>query len=89
MNISTQKIIIGNKFQICKKLGQGAFGVIYQGKNIRTGDEVAIKLEPKLRAEDQLFYEAKVYQKLKGVEGICNVHWVGSEGQYNAMVMDI
>ena len=39
--------------------------------------------------EEQLFYEAKVYEKLKGLDGFCNVHWVGVEGDYNAMVMDI
>lgn len=34
-------------------------------------------------------YEAKVLEKLKGQNGICNVYWVGQEGEYNAMVMDI
>ena len=83
------RIMVANRFKVCSKLGTGAFGVLYQGEDVRSNEEVAIKLERSGRHDDQLLYEAKVYQKLKGVEGICNVHWVGAEGQYNAMVMDI
>ena len=36
---------VGNKFKIVKKCGNGAFGDIYDGKNINNGDRVAIKLE--------------------------------------------
>lgn len=37
---------IGDKFKLIKKIGSGAFGEIYKGTNMQTGDEVAIKLEP-------------------------------------------
>jgi serine/threonine protein kinase len=37
---------VGGKYKLSKKLGSGAFGEIYLGKNIKTGEEVAIKLEP-------------------------------------------
>lgn len=36
---------VGNKFKLVKKLGSGAFGVLYAGINIKTGEEVAVKLE--------------------------------------------
>ena len=38
-------IIVGTKYKITKKLGKGAFGDLYSGRNIKTLDEVAIKLE--------------------------------------------
>ena len=85
----TDQLVIANKFRICNKLGKGAFGVLYQGQNIRSMEDVAIKLERKITLEEQLLYEAKIYEKLKGNNGICTIHWVGQEGDFNAMVMDI
>ena len=35
---------IGNKYKVLKRLGKGAFGDIYAGVNIKTNEEVAIKL---------------------------------------------
>ena len=39
------------KFKLCKMLGEGAYGKIYQGINVKTNDQVAIKLES-LKAEE-------------------------------------
>ena len=36
---------IGDKYKLIKKVGSGAFGEIYKGQNIKTGEEVAVKLE--------------------------------------------
>ena len=35
---------VGNKYKVTKRLGQGAFGDIYAGVNVKTNEEVAIKL---------------------------------------------
>lgn len=35
---------VGGIYKLCKKLGNGAFGDIYQGINVKTNEEVAIKL---------------------------------------------
>lgn len=44
------EVKIGGKFRLGKKLGKGGYGVLYTGLNIKTNEEVAIKLE-KLSAE--------------------------------------
>ena len=36
---------VGGKFKIAKNLGEGSFGKLFSGNNLKTGDEVAIKLE--------------------------------------------
>ncbi len=38
---------VGGKYKLTKKLGNGAFGDIFMGVNIKTGEEVAIKLVSK------------------------------------------
>ena len=80
---------VGGKFKIAKRLGKGAFGDLYSGNNLKTGDEVAIKLEKSDTATPMLHYEAKIYEKLAGQAGIPAVHWYGVEGEFNVMVMDI
>ena len=80
---------VGGKFKLNKKCGSGAFGEIYQGQNVKTGDSVAIKLEPVKTKFPQLLYETKVYKILNGGAGIPAIHWFGVEGDYNAMVMDL
>jgi serine/threonine protein kinase len=58
------EVRIGGKFKICKKLGNGAFGILYQGINTKTNEEVAIKLEPAHAENPMLQYEARLYEKL-------------------------
>jgi serine/threonine protein kinase len=71
------------------KVGEGAFGDVYEGFNINTNEEVAIKLES-IRAKSQcLFYESKIYKILKGGSGIPDILWEGCEGDFNIMIMEI
>ena len=55
---------VGGKYRVTKRLGSGAFGDIYAGVNIKTNEEVAIKLEMLDSQNPQLLYEAKLYQIL-------------------------
>ena len=38
------EIKIAGRYKLTKRLGEGAFGDIFQGVNIKTNEEVAIKL---------------------------------------------
>lgn len=79
---------IGSRFLLGKTLGSGSFGQIFEGKELKTGQRVALKLEPKTAQHPQLHYESRVYRILGGGPGIPAVHWYGSEGQYNVLVLD-
>jgi serine/threonine protein kinase len=50
---------VGGKYRLSRKLGCGAFGDIYHGTNIRTNEEVAIKLVriKKLLLKPFFFYQ--------------------------------
>ena len=85
------EIPIGDSYTLDarKKLGSGAFGDIYLGANIKFNEEVAIKLEPTHTKHPQLFYESKLYMALQGGVGIPKLHWCGSQGNYNILIMDL
>ena len=51
-------ILINGLYKVNKKLGSGSFGVLYQGVDTRTGEEVAIKLESTRVRHKLLDYEA-------------------------------
>jgi len=83
---------IGGRYRLGRRLGGGSFGEIYTGTNIQTLEPVAIKLEPIKTRCPQLLYEARLYKLLhqgKSVVGIPRVHWYGSEGDFNVMVIDL
>ncbi|KAJ5074646.1 casein kinase 1-like protein [Anaeramoeba ignava] len=80
---------VGNKYRLGKKIGAGSFGVIYQGINVTTKEEVAIKLESVKSKHPQLLYESKIYRILSGGVGIPHVRWFGVESDYNVMIMDM
>ena len=61
-----EKMIIANKYKIIEKIGEGCFGFIFKGENIRTFEKVAIKMESISCETNLLKNEAKIYQYLKG-----------------------
>ena len=84
-----QEVRVGNKYKILKKIGSGSFGEIYEGTNLETNESVAIKLESINTRHPQLIYESKLIKLLQGGPGIPAVHWFGTEGAYNVMVLDL
>ncbi len=44
-NLKLMSKTYGKDYKLVKKLGSGAFGEIYLGRHVKTGKEVAIKLE--------------------------------------------
>ena len=58
---------VGGKYRLSRKLGCGAFGDIYHGTNIRTNEEVAIKLVSiiYLSTQNWCIYESMIKLLLK------------------------
>ncbi|KAJ0780838.1 putative protein kinase CK1-CK1 family [Helianthus annuus] len=59
------------------------------GVNLQSKEEVAVKLESVKTKHPQLHSEAKLYMLLQGGTGIPHLKWIGVEGEYNAMVIDL
>lgn len=81
--------LINNKYRIIEKLGAGCFGEIYKGENIRTQEQVAIKVEPISNNLKLLKNESVIYQYLVGTEGVPNVKWFGKDTENYYMVLNL
>jgi serine/threonine protein kinase len=76
---------IGKNYQIIQKIGEGAFSEIYLGINIKTKQQVAVKVEHVDSEHPQLIYECKLYNYLHNSDvvdkGIPNVYYCSNEGR--------
>jgi len=82
-------MIISNKYEVLNQIGEGNFGKIYKGRNIRTGENVAIKIEEISNGTKLLKNETMIYQYLSSGEGIPQVKWFGVDDKYNYMVLTL
>jgi serine/threonine protein kinase len=81
--------VIGNKYVILEQIGEGAFGSIYKGENIRTKENVAIKIES-IKGETKLLKnESSIYQYLLEQDGIPKVKWFGKDNDNYYMVINL
>ena len=86
--ITISKQLIFGKFKLLKEIGEGSFGKVYSGINIKTQDPVAIKLEPKSLPLNFLKSEAFYLFMLKGV-GIPKLKAFGMYKKYNVLVENL
>jgi len=82
-------MILSNKYEIVEQIGEGCFGKIYKGRNIRTGENVAIKVEAIESQTKLLKNETKIYQYLSSGKGIPRVKWFGVDEKNNYMVFTL
>lgn len=80
---------IGYKYNLIAKIGNGNFGTIFKGVNIRTGEEVAIKVESFDAQTKLLKREAQIYQYIGILKGFPQVKWFGSDNTHYYMVLDL
>jgi len=63
--------MINDRYKLIKRIGSGAFGLIFSARNVNTDEVVAVKLEPTAQT-DTLTHEAAVLQHLSNIPGIPN-----------------
>jgi hypothetical protein len=63
-------------------------GELYFAHDILSGQQVVVKLELVEQRHHTLEHEFYVYKRLGGGMGVPRVHWFGTEGGFNAMVID-
>lgn len=81
--------VVGLHYKIGKKIGEGSFGVLFEGSNIINGVAVAIKFEPRKTEAPQLRDEYRTYKHLQGCDGIPNAYYFGQEGLHLILVIDL
>eukprot|EP00252_Welwitschia_mirabilis_P021589 TRINITY_DN5575_c0_g1_i1.p1 TRINITY_DN5575_c0_g1~~TRINITY_DN5575_c0_g1_i1.p1 ORF type:complete len:245 (+),score=32.79 TRINITY_DN5575_c0_g1_i1:591-1325(+) len=84
--------IVGGKYRLGRRIGNGSFGEIFLGTHVVTNEEVGIKRESVKTKHPQLVYESKVIRMLQGggpEGGIPSLRWFGVDGDYNIMVIDL
>ncbi|KAF7795075.1 hypothetical protein EIP86_006219 [Pleurotus ostreatoroseus] len=89
LNPQLQGIVIAGKYQLGNRIGAGTFGDVYLAVNMLSGEEVAVKLESVEAKHPQLPHEADVLRSMAGGGSVPSLRWSGTEGGYNAMVVDV
>ncbi|KAH7929752.1 CK1/CK1/CK1-G protein kinase [Leucogyrophana mollusca] len=81
--------LVGVHYRVGKKIGEGSFGVIFEGTNLLNSTTVAIKFEPRKAEAPQLRDECRSYRILSGCPGIPQIYHFGQEGLHNILVIDL
>ncbi|KAJ6630956.1 kinase-like protein [Mycena sp. CBHHK59/15] len=86
---TTSNGIVGSHYRVGKKIGEGSFGVVFEGTKMLANTPVAIKFEPRKSDAPQLRDEFRSYRTLNGTPGVPQVHHFGQEGLHNVLVIDL
>ncbi|KAL6933138.1 related to Casein kinase I homolog 3 [Hanseniaspora guilliermondii] len=89
-----QQHIVGVHYSLGNKIGEGSFGIIFEGMNLLYNNSnmtkyVAIKFEPKKSDTPQLKDEYRSYKILKNQPHVPKVYYYGQEGSNNILIIDL
>jgi len=73
---SSSSNVVGVHYRVGKKIGEGSFGVIFEGTNLLNNTQVAIKFEPRKSDAPQLRDEYRTYKILVGCREYSSSHSV-------------
>ncbi|ORY73601.1 kinase-like domain-containing protein [Leucosporidium creatinivorum] len=86
---SSSSNVVGGNFRVGRKIGEGSFGVCFEGVNLLNSQTVAIKFEPRKTDAPQLRDEYRSYKVLNGSPGVPQAYYFGQEGLHNILVIDL
>lgn len=92
-----QQHIVGVHYSLGNKIGEGSFGIIFEGMNLLYNNTtnanmtkyVAIKFEPRKSDTPQLKDEYRAYKILKNQPHVPKVYYYGQEGLHNILIIDL
>jgi serine/threonine protein kinase len=79
--------LFGGRYAVLAQIGEGSFGKIYRGEDIKTHAPVAIKVEELTSSTPQLGNESAVYARLGGCVNAAPLFYFGTEVQTCALVI--
>jgi hypothetical protein len=82
------RTLINFKYIFKQSIGKGGFGAVYSGKNIISGEKVAIKFE-ETNYKQRLPLESKIMNRLLGINGVPKLRYYGTHFDRNIIVMDL
>ncbi|KAJ3247993.1 casein kinase I [Chytriomyces hyalinus] len=88
-NATANSNIVGSHYRVGRKIGEGSFGVIYEGVSLLNNLPIAIKFEPRKSEAPQLRDEYRTYKNLANIVGIPAVYYFGQEGLHNILCIDL
>ncbi|KAL1502447.1 hypothetical protein ABEB36_007588 [Hypothenemus hampei] len=81
--------VVKERWKVVKKIGGGGFGEIYEGQDLITKEQVALKVESARQPKQVLKMEVAVLKKLQGQEHICRFIGCGRNDRFNYVVMQL
>ncbi|CAH0549592.1 unnamed protein product [Brassicogethes aeneus] len=81
--------VVKERWKVIKKIGGGGFGEIYEGLDLITREQVALKVESARQPKQVLKMEVAVLKKLQGKEHICRFIGCGRNDRFNYVVMQL
>ena len=80
--------LIFKRYLVLKNIGFGSFGAVFEGKNIQTGEKVAIKIEERIGLKTFLEHEACILYYLKNPY-IPEIKTFGKTQKYNILIQTL
>ncbi|EEB08816.1 CK1/CK1/CK1-G protein kinase Cki2 [Schizosaccharomyces japonicus yFS275] len=87
--MNSQTSVVGVHYRVERKIGEGSFGIIFDGTNLLNSQPVAIKFESRKSDAPQLRDEYRTYKLLVGCPGVPSVYYFGQEALHNILVIDL
>ena len=85
---SDSPLLLFKKYHLVQNIGGGSFGTVFLGINIRTNEQVAIKIEERKNSKTTLEREAYILYYLKG-PGLPEVISFGKTRRYNILIQTL